>query len=121
MDSPDEIRRKIKIAVTDSGQKIKHDEKTKPAVSNLITIYGAFSGLSHQKIERKYRGQGYAEFKKDLAELLIKKLSPIQKKYRELSRNETKIQKILKEGADKASALANRTLLDVKRKVGFVL
>ena len=121
LDPPEEIRRKIKIAVTDSGKDIKYDEKNKPAVSNLVLIYSAFSGFSHSQIEKKYKTKGYAEFKKDLAELIIEKLTPTQKKYYELSRNETKIRKILKEGANKAGALANRTLLEVKKKMGFVL
>ena len=119
LDSPEEIRRKIKIAVTDSDKEIRYDIKTKPAISNLMTIYSAFSELSHGAIEKRYQNKGYAQFKNDLAELLVKKLMPIQQKYRELSRGK-KVIKILQDGAKKASLVANKTLLEVKKKVGLL-
>jgi len=121
LDSPAEIRRKIKTAVTDSGKEILYDPETKPAVSNLMTIYSAFSGHDFAKIEKNYEGRGYAEFKTNLAELLIKKLSPIQKKYQELSRDKKSILETLRKNAEEASSLANRTLLGVKKKVGLVV
>lgn len=121
LDSPGEIRRKIKTAVTDSGKEIRYDPDTKPAVSNLLTIYSSFSGQDFTEIEKKYTGRGYAEFKTDLAELLVKKLAPIQKKYRELSKDKKTILEILHKNAKEASSIANRTLLVVKKKIGFVL
>lgn len=121
LDTPEEIRRKIKTAVTDSGKEIRYDPRRKLAISNLVSIYSAFSGLSYVEIEKKYHGKGYAGFKKDLAELLINKLTPIQRKYNMLSRNDTAVYTVLKHGAKQASAVANRTLFEVKRKVGFVL
>lgn len=121
LDSPEEIRRKIKIAVTDSGRDIRYDEKSKPAVSNLMAIYSAFSDMSLSQIEKKYQTRGYADFKRDLAELLVKKLAPIQKKYHELSRREKTILNTLTGGAKKAKTVANKTLFVVKKKVGFVL
>ncbi|MBI2640866.1 MAG: tryptophan--tRNA ligase [Candidatus Sungbacteria bacterium] len=121
LDSPEEIRRKIKIAVTDSGRDIRYDEKSKPAISNLMAIYSAFSGMTVSQIEKKYHGKGYADFKRDLGELLVEKLTPIQKKYRELSRDDKKLLAILRSGAKKATGVANKTLSVVKRKVGFVL
>lgn len=121
LDSPAEIRRKVKIAVTDSGSEIKYDLAAKPAVSNLMTIYSSFADLSYAALEKKYQNRGYAEFKKDLGELLVNKLVPIQKKYKELSKDKESILKILHENAKKASSIANRTLLEVKKKVGFVI
>lgn len=120
LDSPEEIRKKVKIAVTDSGKEIRYDPAEKPAISNLMTIYGAFSGFSNQKIEQKYRGLGYAEFKKDLGELLVQKLSLIQKKYHKLARDEKKILNILAVGAKKADIAATKTLRAVKEKMGFI-
>lgn len=120
LDHPEEIRRKVKIAVTDSGREIRHDEIEKPAISNLMAIYSAFSGLSHPVVEKKYRGKGYAEFKKDLAELLIKKLSPLQKKYKELYKNPKKLLGILRGGAKKARSVAEETLVQVRRKIGLL-
>lgn len=121
LDSRAEIHRKIKTAVTDSGKEIRYDPDTKIAVSNLMTIYGAFSGHSFAEIEKKYAGKGYADFKTELAELLVEKLALIQKKYRELSKDKKSILEILHKNAKETSSIANRTLRAVKKKVGFVL
>ena len=118
LDSPEEIRRKIKIAVTDSGKEIKYDKKEKPALANLMDIYGAFSRLPHLEIENKFKNSGYAEFKKNLTELLVEKLSPIQKKYAELK--DDKVLTILKDGAKRANIIASKTLAAVKEKMGFI-
>ena len=79
-DSPSVIKNKIKRAVTDSGKEIKYDSKKKAAISNLLTIYHLFSGKSVSDLEKKYKNKGYAEFKKDLAEIIIKGLKPFQEK-----------------------------------------
>lgn len=121
LDSPAEIRRKIKIAVTDSGKDVRFDEANKPAISNLTSIYSAFSGLSFQEIERRYKGKGYVEFKNDLAELLVKKLAPIQKRYKELAQDKKAVLKILQDGAKKADGVASKTLLEVKKKIGLLV
>ena len=120
LDPPDEIRRKIKTAVTDSGSELKYDTARKPAVSNLLDIYSAFSDTEVKKTEARYRDKGYADFKKDLAEVIISALSPIQKKFSLISKNETKLKKILKNGAKDASVIANKTLLEAKKKMGFI-
>jgi hypothetical protein len=88
--------------------------------SRVINPY-PFSGLNHSEIEKKYRGKGYAEFKIDLAELLIEKLTPIQKKYQELSKDKKSIFEILHKNAKEASLIANKTLREVKKKMGFLL
>lgn len=121
LDSPEEISRKIKIAVTDSGKEIKYDSAGKPAISNLMSIHGAFSGLSNAEIEKKYRGKGYGEFKKGLGELLVEKLSPIRKKYIMLSKDKKELLTTLQSGSEKAAKVANQTLNMVKERVGFVL
>lgn len=119
LDSPEEIRHKFKTAVTDSGSDIKYNPDGKPAISNLINIFSSFSGISHSELEKKYEGRGYAEFKRDLAELTVNFLEPIQKKYHKIRPQELK--SILRSGAKKARTVANQTLVEVKRKVGFVL
>lgn len=121
MEEPEEIRRKIKIAVTDSGSEIKFDRDKKPAISNLISIYEGFSDKPVKKIEKIYRSKTYAEFKNDLAEVIIGGLLPIQKKFGELAKDKTQILKILKDGAAKAEPLAKITLDVVKQKIGFVI
>ncbi len=121
LESPEEIRRKIKIAVTDSGSGVRYDKDKKPAISNLMAIYSGFSGLSVNEIEKKFKDAGYGEFKKELAELLIEKLSPIQEGYRKLSKNKKEVLKILRDGAKRASLIADKTLADAKQKMGFVV
>ncbi|MFH1671632.1 MAG: tryptophan--tRNA ligase, partial [Candidatus Portnoybacteria bacterium] len=98
-DSPAVIKDKIKRAVTDSGKEIEYTPK-KPAIANLMTIYHCFSGLSYSEIEKKYKGKGYADFKKGLADVVIKGLEPIQKKMKEL--DPAQIKKILDQGAKNA-------------------
>ena len=121
LDSPEEIHRKVKSAVTDSGNEIRHDLKAKPAISNLINIYSAFSELNTSEIEKKYSGSGYAEFKKDLGKLLVMKLEPIQKKYLEFAGDKNKLIKTLSAGAKKAALTAKKTLQEAKTKVGFIV
>ena len=121
LDSPDAVRKKIKIAVTDSGSEVRYDEKGKPAISNLLAVYSAFSGNPVTDIENRYRGKGYSEFKNDLAELLVAKLAPIQKKYMTLTKNKKALCTILDKGAEQANAVAKKTLCLVKEKMGFIL
>lgn len=120
LDPPDEIRRKIKIAVTDSGSEIKYDPSNKPALSNLITIYGSFNGLGIAGIEKQYRGRGYADFKNDLGELLVEKLEPLQKRYRVRRKDEKNLLKILGMGRESAEQIARKTLSNVRQQLGFV-
>ena len=119
-DSPETIREKIKTAVTDSGKEIKFDEKNKPAISNLLTIYHLFSNKSIPVLEKQYKGKGYAEFKKDLAEVIIKGLRPIQETRKKLEKNPRLVEKILAEGTKKAQKIARKTMGEVKRKMGLM-
>lgn len=120
LDTPDLIRKKISRAVTDSGREIKYDVKEKPEVSNLLSIYSQCSGMSIAEIEDKYAGQGYGQFKKDLAETVVAKLEPIQQRYREV-RESGEIFDILSKGAEKAASEAEKTLKTVKEKMGFIV
>lgn len=119
LDSPEKIREKIKIAVTDSGKEIKYDEKKKPAISNLLTIYGLFSKKPIKELEKNYKNKGYAEFKKDLAEVIIEGLAPLQKKYKQLEKNPDYVKEILKHGAKSAKQTASITMEAVREKIGF--
>ncbi len=118
-DPPNLIREKIKKATTDSGKEIIYNPNKKPAISNLLTIYSAFSGLSFKEIENKYKNKGYAEFKKDLAEVVIRGLAPFQKKLSQLQKNPKYTDKVLIEGAKKAQKIAQKTLREVKEKIGL--
>ncbi|KKS37167.1 MAG: tryptophan--tRNA ligase [Candidatus Sungbacteria bacterium RIFCSPLOWO2_12_FULL_41_11] len=120
LDSPDEIHKKIKIAVTDSGKEIIFDPKNKPAISNLLQIFGLFTDTATQELEKKYVGKNYAEFKKDLAEAVINGLKPIQEKYRELEKKPDAVIKILREGAESAQTISSKTIKAVKEKIGLI-
>ena len=119
LDEPDVIRKKISRAVTDSGREVKYDPENKPEVSNLISIYAHFSGLTVEEIERRYEGQGYGQFKKDLAEHVVSVLEPLQTRYREI-RSSGELGRVLKEGAERAAAVADQTVRIVKERVGFL-
>jgi len=121
LDPPEEIRRKIKRAITDSGKEIKYNAKEKPAISNLMTIYSAFSDLSFAKIEEKYKHASYVDFKNELAEILVEKLEALQENYGKLIKNTKALEEMLHENAKKASLIANETLAEVKEKIGLVL
>jgi len=119
-DSPALIRKKIKKAVTDSGREIKYNPKKKPAISNLLTIYHLFSGKSIKELERKYQGKGYAQFKADLAETVIKGLKPFQERRKKYEKNPQLVQKILAEGQKRAQKIAQQTMNEVKKKIGLM-
>ncbi|MEK7599359.1 MAG: tryptophan--tRNA ligase [Patescibacteria group bacterium] len=120
LDQPAEIRRKIRAAVTDSGQEIIYNPVKKPAISNLLNLYHLVSGGQIKKIEEKFKNKGYAEFKKDLAEKIIKFLAPIQKRFEQIIKNPKKIEAVLKNGSEKAGREAQKTMKEVKNKIGLI-
>lgn len=119
-DSPEEIERKIKKAVTDSGTNIVYDPKEKPAISNLININHLFSGVDIKDIEKRYQGKGYGEFKQVLTEIVIGGLKPFREKRKKLEKDKTAIDKILKESHEKARDIAASTMKDVRAKIGLL-
>jgi len=121
LDKPDNITEKIKKAVTDSGLEIKFDLNSKPAISNLLTIYSGFSDKSIEELEKEFQNKSYREFKESLAQLLIDKLIPIQKRYQELIKDPENLISILEKGSLLAQKTAHQTLLEVKQKMGLEL
>ncbi len=119
LDSEQQITRKIKSAQTDSDNTIKYDPQNKPGVSNLLSIYSLCSNDSIQSIEEKYEGKGYGAFKEDLAEVVVKTLTPIQQRYYELIESNL-LDKILDEGAEKARLTATKTLQKAERAMGLL-
>ncbi len=120
LDTPQKVKKSIMRATTDSESEIRYDEENKPGISNLLTIYSLFSGLSISDLEKKYEGCGYGTFKKDLVEIINESLKDIQDRYQEIRKSDELIQ-ILKEGKEKASEIANQTLIRAKKNLGFVL
>jgi tryptophanyl-tRNA synthetase len=119
LDKPDAIRRKIKRAVTDSIGEVKYNDE-QLGIKNLMNIYSVFSGDSIETIEDNYQGVGYGKFKEDLAEIVIEGLTPIQEKYDDLIKDKDYLEKIYKEGSEKANYKAMKTLRKVYKKVGFI-
>jgi len=119
-DEPEEIRKKIMSAVTDTGKAIKYDENKKPGISNLLTIFSLFSGKTVKEIEKKFKGKGYANFKKTLAELLINSLEPFRRKKKEFASRKIYVREILNQGAKRAQAVSQTTIQEVRKKMGLV-
>jgi tryptophanyl-tRNA synthetase len=119
MDPPDVIRRKIRRAVTDSGSEVRGGAD-KPALTNLLDIYSALAGDPVDEIVRRYEGKGYADLKADLGEVVVSALAPIQGRIRELEADKSYTLDVLKAGAERAEAVAARTLARVRERVGLV-
>jgi tryptophanyl-tRNA synthetase len=120
VDQPEEIRRKFKTAVTDSGHEIVHDPSAKPGISNLIEIMAVATGGSIKEIETRYDGKGYGQFKLDVGEAVVELLAPFQARYRELRSDDAELRRILAVGAAKAARAAQPTLDLIYERMGFV-
>jgi tryptophanyl-tRNA synthetase len=118
-DDPETIKKKVKTAVTDSGREIVLRED-KPAIGNLLTIYSVAAGKAIPQIEREYEGKGYADFKAGLADAIVEFFRPLQERYRELTADPGEISRQLEIGAEKAQAVARKTLQTVYQKIGFL-
>lgn len=112
------IANKIKRAVTDSDNCVKFAQE-KPGISNLLSIYSAVSGKSIQEAEAEFAGVGYGDFKKAVAEAVVEEIRPVQEEFKRLQAEKAYVDQIIKEGAEKAAYLANKTLRKVKKKVGY--
>lgn len=120
LDSPETIQGKLKRAVTDSDNEVRFDPKTKPAISNLLTIFSAVSGKTTEALVSEYATAGYGRFKSDLAEALISFLAPIQAKYQQLIADQAELEKILGDGSQNAEATAKPTLRQAKDRIGVI-
>jgi tryptophanyl-tRNA synthetase len=118
-DADDVIMKKIMSAVTDSGKEIEYRED-KPAIANLLRIYSACSGEPIEEIVVKFKNNGYADFKNSLAEVIIKKISPIREKKIELEKDEESYKKIIFEGLEKAEIISRETLEKAKKTAGLI-
>jgi tryptophanyl-tRNA synthetase len=119
LDSSDEVRRKFKTAVTDSGRDVVHSDD-KPGVSNLIEIMTVATGESIADVEARYDGQGYGAFKTDVAESVIALLEPFQERFRQIRDDDAELRRLLALGADKAREVAQPTLEVMYERMGFV-
>ena len=117
LDDADTVRRKFKRAVTDSGTEIRFDE-TRPAITNLLTIYQLLTGQQPAEVEAHFAGKGYAALKSELADVTIEFLRPLQERVRSYS--DAELERILDSGRERAQAIARVTLEDVKVRMGLV-
>ena len=118
-DDDDTIRRKFKRAVTDSLARIKYCDE-QPGVSNLLTIYSCMKGISIADAEKHFEGCGYGDLKSQTAEAVISVVGPIRERTNALLANKPHLEELMKQGAEKASAIARRTLKKVYKKLGLV-
>ncbi|HUX35767.1 MAG TPA: tryptophan--tRNA ligase [Candidatus Paceibacterota bacterium] len=118
-DEPGEIKRKISRATTDSGSEIKHDRQNKAGISNLLEIYSSVTGEPVIKIEKRFAGKGYGDFKKSVAEEISGYFADFRKKKAKLITNNSKLITTLSSGSKKASAKASAKIKEVKKKVGL--
>ena len=119
LDSKDDIMRKFKKAVTDSDAEVRFSE-SKPGVSNLMTIYRAFTGKTFDEIESEFAGRGYGDFKAAVGEACADGLAPVREEFAKLIADKAHLEAVMKAGADEAAYYARKTMSKVRRKLGFV-
>lgn len=113
------LEKKVMAVVTDTGREIKYNPAKKPGISNLLVIYSLFSDIPIKALEQKFKGKGYAEFKKQLVKLLIDKLEPFRKKKKEFESREVYVQETIARGTKRAQQLAAFTMEEVRKKIGL--
>ena len=122
LDTPEDIRRKFKRAVTDSDTEhcVRYAPAEKPGVANLMQIYGSATGKSYEEIEKEFDGQGYGVFKPAVGEAVVERLRPIREETLRLLADKAYLESVYRAGAEKAEYIANKTLRKVYKKVGLV-
>lgn len=119
LDSEAETRNKIKRAVTDSVGVINYTDE-QPGIKNLINIYASFTGKTPEEIVEMYKGKGYGDFKADVAEVVVEGLRPLRERFKEIRNDKAYLEKVYREGAEKAEKMAYRTVRKVHKKMGFI-
>jgi len=117
-EEPDDIRRKLGRAETDSGREVVR-APDKPGISNLVEILAVARGVSPEEIEREFDGEGYGSFKQAVGEAVVELLAPVHERYAELRRDEERLERTLAEGAEHARSLAEPVIADVRSAMGI--
>ena len=118
LDEPNKIKKAIMRSTTDSEGVIRFDIENKPGISNLLSIYSAFSGKTIEQLEKDYEGSGYGQFKKDLVEVAVDALTPIRERFNEI-RNSQELLDVMKNGAERANAIAEPVVKRAKDRFGL--
>ena len=119
LDEPDVIVRKLRRAVTDSDGQVRYDPENKPGVSNLLDITCALTGESIPALVEKYAGKGYGDLKQDVADVVVEALAPTRERYKKVLADKAYLEKVMRDNAEKAGALAHKTMLKVHKKLGL--
>ncbi len=119
LEKPEDILRSFKRAVTDSDTVVRFDPENKKGVSNLMTIYSAATGKTMEEIENEFVGKGYGDFKLAVGEAVVEQLRPIREKTEDLLKNKDYLVSVYRDGAERASHAAYKTLRKVYKKIGF--
>lgn len=117
-DSLEVMRKKIMSAVTDMEAHVHFDQEKQPGISNLMTIMSSLTGKSFDEIEKEFEGKGYGDFKRAVADAVCKEMEPFKARYEEIVKTGL-VDEVLKEGAKRASKVANETLKRVQKAIGL--
>ena len=120
LDTPDVIRRKYRRAVTDSLASIRFDPENQPGVSNLLSIISALTGEDMEKVVASFEGKGYGDLKAAVTDVTIETLAPIQAEFARVMKDKKYMEEVYREGAQRAGAIAERTLQKLMKKIGYV-
>ncbi|NET68563.1 MAG: tryptophan--tRNA ligase [Moorea sp. SIO1G6] len=120
LDSPEEIQKKIKRCKTDPIKGLWFDDPERPECENLLTLYTLLSGKTKEEVATECQDMGWGKFKPLLTEVTIEALKPIQQKYHDVRSEQGYLESVLREGRQKAEAIANQTLSRVKTALGFI-
>ena len=120
-DSPDQIRNKIRKAVTDSNGEVTFDPEKRPGVSNLVSIFCALTGSSQSEVCQQFVGKQTIDLKNSLIEVLINELTPVRQEINRLEREREYVDQVLEEGSGRAKVIAEVNLNEVKEAVGVIL
>lgn len=120
-DSPAEIEKKIRTAVTDSGSEIKYEPKAKPGISNLLEIVAGLSGKAVAEVEKGFAGMNYSEFKHSVSDFVSDYFAPFRKKKAALLKKPAGVKKVIISGSKKAHELAKKKMAEVKKRIGVAL
>ncbi|MFD1148184.1 tryptophan--tRNA ligase [Saccharothrix hoggarensis] len=120
LEDPKKSAKKIRSAVTDTGREIVYDPAAKAGVSNLLVIYSALTGRSVESLVADYEGKGYGDLKKDLGEVFTEFVTPVRAKVAEYLADTAELDKVLARGAERARAVASKTLARAYDRIGFL-
>jgi tryptophanyl-tRNA synthetase len=120
LEDPKRSAKKIRSAVTDTGREVKFDTENKAGVSNLLTIYSALTERSIPDLEAAYEGKGYGDLKKDLGEVFVEWVAPVQERVKSYLDDVAELDKVLAAGAERAREVAAKTLAKTYQRIGFL-